>query len=77
MATGCRSSASAGLQWDLAVLNLLYDMEFQIERREEASADGVSPSTFRPRPGTPSKPPAPTTTQEDAPSTDDTKRNDR
>ncbi len=56
--------ASAGLQWDLAVLRLLYDSEFEIERREEASADGVSLAVFRPRPGTPPKPPSPTTTSD-------------
>lgn len=47
--------ASAGLQSDLAVLKLLYDTEFKIERREEVSQDGVSLTVFRPRPGTPPK----------------------
>jgi hypothetical protein len=57
--------ASAGLQWDLAVLRLLYDTEFKIERREEATADGVSLAVFRPRPGTtPKVPTAPTTTSD-------------
>lgn len=56
--------ASAGLQWDLAVLKLLYDTEFKIERREEVSQDGVSLAVFRPRPGNPPKPPSPTTTQD-------------
>lgn len=56
--------ASAGLQWDLAVLKLLYDTEFKIERREEVSQDGVSLAVFRPRPGNPPKLPSPTTTQD-------------
>jgi hypothetical protein len=56
--------ASAGLQWDLAVLKLLYDTEFKIERREEVSQDGVSLAVFRPRPGNTPKLPSPTTTQD-------------
>jgi hypothetical protein len=56
--------ASAGLQWDLAVLKRLYDTEFEIERREEVSQDGVSPAVFRPRPGNPPKLPSPTTTRD-------------
>ena len=47
--------ASAGLQWDLAILRFLYDSSFRIERRQTAIADGVWLALFRARPGIPPK----------------------
>lgn len=69
--------ASAGLQWDLAVLKLLYDSEFKIERREEASVEGVSLAVFRARPGTLPKLTSPTTTLDAEPNAAMPNRNER
>ncbi|HEY0874211.1 MAG TPA: M14 family zinc carboxypeptidase, partial [Vicinamibacterales bacterium] len=69
--------ASAGLQWDLAVLRLLNDMEFEIETRREMTAAGVSLAVFRERPGKPPKTAPDTTAQKEAPETGASWRNNR
>lgn len=45
--------ATAGLQWDKAILDYLVDGNHQIERKEEAFHGGVSLSISRPRPPKP------------------------
>jgi hypothetical protein len=45
--------ATAGLEWDKAILNYLVDGNHQIERKEEAFHGGVSLSINRPRPPKP------------------------
>jgi hypothetical protein len=59
--------ASAGFQWDLAILRFLYDSEFRIDRREESTLDGVTLSIARPRPGNLPKRATTTTTSEGRP----------
>jgi hypothetical protein len=45
--------ATAGLEWDKAILNYLVEGNHQIERKEEAFFGGVSLSIHRPRPPKP------------------------
>jgi hypothetical protein len=45
--------ATAGLQWDKAILDYLVDGDHQIERKEEAFQGGVALAIHRPRPPKP------------------------
>jgi hypothetical protein len=52
--------AAAGLQWDKASLDFLYEGKHTIDRKLEPFAGGISVSVHRPRPPRPAKSPAET-----------------
>ena len=56
--------ATAGLQWDKAILQYLLEGDHKVERKEEAFHGGISLSLNRPRPPKPPETPAPATTGE-------------
>jgi hypothetical protein len=55
-----RMVAEAGLQWDKASLDFLYEGLHTIDRKLEPFAGGTSLSVHRPRPPRPAKSPAET-----------------